>query len=51
MEALNLPLSNTPQISLTQYTYFNVASEPTTTRIPINSPEVSINSTNFKSGV
>ena len=52
-EALNLPLSDTPQISFTQFTDFNTSSDIPITphRIPISSPEVPNISTTLKVGV
>ena len=48
-EALNLPLADTLQISLTQCIYFNAFSEPNATpHILISSLEVSTISTNLK---
>ena len=52
-EALNLPMSDTPQIPFTQFTDFNASSDIPTTphHILISSPEVSTTSTTLKFGV
>jgi len=51
-EALNLSLSDTPQIPFTQFTDFNASSDIPTTphHIHISSPEVSTTNTTLKSG-